>query len=447
MNYPTDPTNEENEARQDPDTPTTPTTADAPAAPPRKAPNDDEPDFDHNDVFGWDDDDLDEPGRWAGVTSPLDMLSAEEEIEAIAEHDERQKAEMIEFVAALPLIAPPEIYEKLGELGYKGQDEPRRALSLMAYRHVRRLKRLHVEGEERILLPPKQNTLLVGPTGCGKTCLVESLFKQLFQLPTLIVDVTSFTEAGYVGDDIHTILTRLVFAAEHNLYMAQCGVVCLDEFDKLASSTSNARFSGEGTTKDVSGYGVQRELLKLLEGTEVMVPMDFGHSAFGARAPLSTRDLPFIACGTFSGMDSILKKQNKGIGFGEAAVSADAPMEEVESFQRYGFMPELMGRFGRIVRFHPLDAATLRLILCDNILPQFIREFAIEGLNLSVSDRAIEYLIERSQKRGTGARGLHANLVAALEQAAFDHFGRLSHAEVLVDLTPDGLQSVLRKRP
>ena len=261
------------------------------------------------------------------------------------------------------------------------------------------------------------------------------------------MDVTSFTEAGYVGDDIHTILTRLVFAAEHNLYMAQCGVVCLDEFDKLASSTSNARFSGEGTTKDVSGYGVQREMLKLLEGTEVMVPMDFGHSAFGARAPLSTRDLPFIACGTFSGMDSILKKQNKGIGFGDASATADAPvLEEIESFQRYGFMPELMGRFGRIVRFHPLDAATLRLILCDNILPQFVREFAIEGLHLSVSDRAIEYLIERSQKRGTGARGLHANLVAALEQAAFDHFGRLSHAEVMVDLTPDGLQSVLRKR-
>ncbi len=440
MNHPTDPFNDENEARADTELPDVP-------PPPRKAANDDEPDFDHNDVFGWDDEEVDAAGLWPGVTSPLDMLSAEEEIEAIAEHDERQKNEMIEFVAALPLIAPPEIFEKLGELGYKGQDEPRRALSLMAYRHIRRLKRLHVEGEERINLPPKQNTLLVGPTGCGKTFLVESLFKQVFQLPTLIVDVTSFTEAGYVGDDIHTILTRLVFAAEHNLYMAQCGVVCLDEFDKLASSTSNARFSGEGTTKDVSGYGVQREMLKLLEGTEVMVPMDFGHSAFGSRAPLSTRDLPFIACGTFSGMDSILKKQNKGIGFGEASANTDAPvLEEIESFQRYGFMPELMGRFGRIVRFHPLDAATLRLILCDNILPQFVREFAIEGLQLSVSDRAIEYLIERSQKRGTGARGLHANLVAALEQAAFDHFGRLSHAEVMVDLTPEGLQSVLRKR-
>jgi ATP-dependent Clp protease ATP-binding subunit ClpX len=319
----------------------------------------------------------------------------------------------------------------------------------MAYRHVRRLKRLLVDGEERRQLPPKQNTLLVGPTGCGKTFLVEALFQQLFQLPTLIVDVTSFTEAGYVGDDVHTILTRLVFAAQQNIHLAACGVICLDEFDKLASSSSNARFSGEGTTKDVSGYGVQRELLKMLEGTDVMVPLDFGASSFGARAPLSTRDLPFIACGTFSGMDEVLKKQNKGIGFQDAgkAEGAESPvLEEIQGFQRYGFLPELMGRFGRIVRFQPLDAATLRMILCDNILPQFVREFALEGLQLTISERALDYLIERSQKRGTGARGLHANLVAALEQAAFENFGRVAKAEVQIDLTPDGLQSVLRKR-
>ena len=166
MNDPTDSPNqeagEENEARAETEMP------DAPPSPPlRKALNDDEPDFDHNDVFGWDDDEVDAAGLWPDVKSPLDMLTAEEEIEAMAEHDERQRNEMIEFVAALPLIAPPEIFEKLGELGYKGQDEPRRALSLMAYRHIRRLKRLHVEGEERIHLPPKQNTLLVGASVCG----------------------------------------------------------------------------------------------------------------------------------------------------------------------------------------------------------------------------------------------------------------------------------------
>ena len=354
-----------------------------------------------------------------------------------------------EFVRSLPLIPPPEIFARLEQLGYKGQDEPRRALSLMAYRHVRRLKRLHVDGETRRLLPPKQNTLLVGPTGSGKTFLIESLFQQLFHLPTLIVDVTSFTESGYVGDDVHTILTRLVYAAEGDLMLAQCGVICLDEFDKLASSTSNARFAGEGTTKDVSGYGVQRELLKMLEGKDVMVPMDFGHSAYGQRAPLSTLDIPFIACGTFSGMDDVLKATNKSIGFKDKASTSDATspvLEEIEGFQRYGFLPELMGRFARIVRFQALSSATLKQILHDNVLPQFVREFQLEGLHLNVTEGALDFIIERSLKRGTGARGLHANLVAAVEQAAFENFQRVTNAEIVIEVTRGSLRSELRKR-
>jgi ATP-dependent Clp protease ATP-binding subunit ClpX len=367
-----------------------------------------------------------------------------------AREPSRQERENLrEFIRALPLIAPPEIFERLEQLGYKGQPEPRRALALMAYRHVRRLKRLYVDEESRRHVPPKQNTLLVGPTGSGKTFLVESLFQQLFHLPTLIVDVTSFTESGYVGDDVHTILTRLVFAAEGDLLLAQCGVICLDEFDKLASSTSNARFAGEGTTKDVSGYGVQRELLKLLEGTDVMVPMDFGYSAYGQRAPLSTRDLPFIACGTFSGMEQVLKASSKAIGFHDkaGADAQDAPvLEEIEGFQRYGFLPELMGRFTRIVRFQALSPATLKQILSENVLPQFIREFQLEGLQLTITDAALDYIIERSLKRGTGARGLHANLVAAVEQAAFENFQRVFNAEVVIDVARGSLRSEVRKR-
>jgi ATP-dependent Clp protease ATP-binding subunit ClpX len=357
-----------------------------------------------------------------------------------------------EFVAALPLPSPPEIFTQLEALGYKGQEEPRRALSLLAYRHIRRLKRLHVDGEPRVALPPKQNTLLVGPTGSGKTFLVESLFQQLFHLPTLIVDVTSFTESGYIGDDVHTILTRLVHAAEGELVLAQCGVICLDEFDKLASSTSNARFAGEGTTKDVSGYGVQRELLKLLEGKDVLVPMDYGYSAYGHRAPLSTRDIPFIACGTFSGMENLLKGTSKTIGFkdlgGEnAGDGAEAQvLEEIEGFQRYGFLPELMGRFARVVRFPELSQATLKQILTENVLPQFVREFQLEGLQLTISEAALDFLIERSLKRGTGARGLHANLVAAVEQAAFENFQRVRNAEVWIDVMRGSLHSEVRKR-
>src|SRR5262249_31642141 len=266
-----------------------------------------------------------------------------------------------------------------------GQDEPRRALSLMAYRHIRRLKRLHIHGEGRRQLPPKQNTLLVGPTGCGKTFLVELLFQQIFQLPTVIVDIASLTARGYIGDDVNSVLTRLLSSAGGNTLIASCGFVRTVEFDKLASSTSNSRFAGEGTTKDVSGYGVQRELLKMVEGTDVMVPMDYGYSSYGNRAQFSSRDIPFIACGTFSGMSEIQKTADKSIGFrsrGEAGEKSQV-LEEIEIFQRYGFLPELMGRFARIVRFQPLPPETLRRILLDNVMPQFIREFKVEGLHLT----------------------------------------------------------------
>jgi ATP-dependent Clp protease ATP-binding subunit ClpX len=363
---------------------------------------------------------------------------------------ERDRESFREFIHGLPMISPPEIADRLEQLGYKGQDEPRRTLSLMAYRHIRRLKRLHLHNENRRQLPPKQNTLMVGPTGCGKTFLVELLFQQIFQLPTVIVDITSFTESGYIGDDVNTILTRLVYAAEGNLLMASCGIVCLDEFDKLASSTSNSRFAGEGTTKDVSGYGVQRELLKIVEGTDIMVPMDYGYSAYGQRAPLSTRDIPFIACGTFSGMDELLKNENRSIGFrGKDKINGGGQtqvLEEIETFQRYGFLPELIGRFARIVRFQPLPIETLRRILLDNVLPQFVREFKVEGLILTVTENAINHIVERSLKRGTGARGLHSGLIAAIENAAFESFQRVTNAEVVIDAVNGGLKSDLRRR-
>jgi len=348
-----------------------------------------------------------------------------------------------DFVHSLPQISPPEIADRLEQLGYKGQEEPRRALSLLAYRHVRRLKRLHVLNEHRHQVSPKQNTLMVGPTGCGKTFLVELLFQQIFHLPTVIVDVTSFTESGYIGDDVNTILTRLIFAAGGDLLKASCGIVCLDEFDKLASSTSNSRFAGEGTTKDVSGYGVQRELLKMVEGTDVMIPMDYGYSAYGQRAALSTRDIPFIACGTFSGMSEIVRNNDKSIGFRQKSDSEmPAPvLEEIEVFQRYGFLPELMGRFARIVRFQPLPAETLRQILMDNVLPQFIREFRTESLQLTVTESAINHIIERSLKRGTGARGLHSALITSIDQAAFYTFIRVYIAEVLIAVSRCNLRS------
>lgn len=374
-----------------------------------------------------------------------DWEQDEDSFEDAAESPEQEARRA--FVEALPLPSPPEIADELERMGYKGQDAQRRALALMAYRHVRRLKRLHVEGEERRNLTPKQNYLLIGPTGCGKTFLVEMLFQHVFKLPTVVVDITSFTESGYIGDDVKTVITRLIDAAHGDLLLASCGVVCLDEFDKIASSTSNARFAGQGTTKDVSGYGVQRELLAMLEGTDVLAPMDYGFSEFGYRAKFSTRDVPFIACGAFSGFDELLKERRSQIGFHGSTedVLETLTIDEVASFQKFGFLPELIGRFARIVTFPALPAETLRRIMVETILPQFVREFEAEGLTLNVTGAALDHVVARSIKRGTGARGLQVEMVSAVESAAFETFKQVQGAEVIVDVKGERLASEVRR--
>jgi ATP-dependent Clp protease ATP-binding subunit ClpX len=348
-----------------------------------------------------------------------------------------------EFIDQVPLMSPVDIANELEQLGYKGQIDQRRALSLMAYRHVRRLKRIYLDGESLKDLPPKQNVLMLGPTGCGKTFMVELLFQNILKLPTVIVDITSFTESGYIGDDVRTIITRLIMNANGNLHLAECGVVCLDEFDKIASSSSNARFAGQGTTKDVSGYGVQRELLGMMHGADVVVPMDYGFSEYGRRVHLSTHNIPFIACGAFSGMDELVRQNRSNIGFRQASGEdlSQLTLDEVSSFQKFGFLPELIGRFSRIVSFPKLSTETLKQILTENVLPQFSNEFKGEGLELTVTEAALDHLVARSEKRDTGARGLQSELVAAVERAAFDTFMQKRNARVVIDVKDSQITS------
>lgn len=346
-----------------------------------------------------------------------------------------------DFIRDLEALPPQQLNRQLFALGYRGQDAARQSVCLMAYRHIRRILRIHRDHVSPESLTPKFNYLLMGPTGSGKTHITELLFNRVLRVPSVTVDITAYSETGYVGQDPSSMLTRLLHASQNNPLLASIGVICLDEFDKLSSGQNNAVFAGAGTTKDVTGRGVQRELLKMLEGAEVEVSTELTHSSYAERIVLSTRHITFVACGAFSGFKTVIAADNptpsigfdrdKLPGFGPEAIAARFTQDEVERtayFQRYGFMPELIARFTRIVPFLPLDEDTLMRILDDNIIQGFVREFSVEGIDLEVSQDVRRFIVRENLRKETGARGLSSILTRHLEQAAFDLFGQL-HAQ------------------
>ncbi len=356
---------------------------------------------------------------------------------------------LADLVAQLPDDTPRQIVDKIRAAGYVGQMPALKASALMAYRHVARLKKIHLRGMNPSILPPKSNVLFVGPTGCGKTFLVEILFREILTLPTVIVDMTNYSETGYVGQDVPSILTRLLYAANLSPVAAAIGVVCLDEFDKLASGHNNAVFAGAGTTKDVTGLGVQRELLKMLEGSDVTVPIELTHSDYAPRSILSTRDIPFVACGAFSGLKGLIERQGEHIGFGREALSGtqdriavtytDHEVDLVRNFTSYGFLPELIARFRRIIPFAALGESELGQILDKNLLPRYRNEFASEDKDLVITAAARRRLVGESVAKETGARGLESALARAIEEAAFEAYSTPGSKRVEILVSGDGL--------
>ena len=304
----------------------------------------------------------------------------------------------------------------------------------MAYRHTRRLKDHFLKNIPLDKLPPQSNVLMLGPTGCGKSHLAELLFGKILQIPVVSVDMTAFVETGYMGRYVPEILFDLLNTAQGNLYWAKMGICVLDEFDKIAGAGSNIRYGGGGTTKDVSGYGVQRGLLKLIEGGRHQVT---SKEPWGPQSDdyIETDCIGFVACGAFSGIKELaMVEQDSDFGFrpsrkdnrsgGIAYKISPNDLSSVEVFSRYGFLPELIGRFSSIVHLNPLSKKDLMTILRKNVLPKYEQEFQREGQKLSLPKKIMEEIVEKAIERRTGARGLSLLLTEYFENQAFECFGQ-----------------------
>ena len=341
----------------------------------------------------------------------------------VKETDEQENKNHSSVKTSAQLKKPREIKEFLDEYVI-GQDQAKKQLSIAVYNHYKRLA--HNADENKSVEIEKSNIIMVGETGTGKTLLAKTIARQL-EVPFCIVDATVLTEAGYVGEDVESILSRLLMVSDYDVEKAERGIVFIDEIDKIARKSDNPSL-----TRDVSGEGVQQGLLKLLEGSIVNVPPQGGRKHPDQKyIQVNTQNILFIAGGAFDGIKEIIERRmnKQAIGFSSEKInkveddSYILDKLDATDLRNFGLIPELLGRFPIVTHLDKLDEATMLRILSEpknSIINQFIELFRLDGVELSFTEGALQKIVKETMEKGLGARGLRGTTEKVLEKYMYD---------------------------